>query len=69
MSDVIEPNVLTIERVLNDPSASYWLKDALKQAFDRDPVDAASDAAILAVLLQNRAEGILQANNTNLNIK
>ena len=68
MADVLEPNVLTIERVLNDPSASYWLKSALEQAIDRDPVDAASDAAILAVLLQNRADGILQSNNSYTNI-
>lgn len=61
MDQLPEPNVLTIQDVLNDPTASNWLKDALRSAMDRDPVDAANDAEILAVLLDNRSKGILQA--------
>jgi len=37
-----------IERVLEDPAASYWLKAALRSALSRDPVDAANDSAVLA---------------------
>jgi AbrB family looped-hinge helix DNA binding protein len=29
----------TIEEVLRDPAASFWLKDALRSALSRDPVD------------------------------
>ena len=32
----------TIPEVLADPAASYWLKDALRSALKRDPVDAAN---------------------------
>ena len=32
----------TPESALNDFSASYWLKDAVRTALDRDPVDALS---------------------------
>ena len=60
MSDKYEPNVLTAERVLNDPAASFWLKEALKAALTRDPIDAASDAHVLAVLLRNIADGVQQ---------
>ena len=48
-----------IERVLVDPAASCWLKDALRSALDRDPVDAASDAEVLAQLLEQRCQEIL----------
>ena len=40
-----------INAVLSDPSASYWLKNALQSALKRDIVDAANDAATLAALL------------------
>jgi hypothetical protein len=45
----------TIDEILNDPSASNWLRDALRKALDRDPVDAANDAEILAAVLAARA--------------
>jgi hypothetical protein len=40
--------------VLADPSTSYWLRDALKSAFQRDPVDALADAELLTALLSQR---------------
>ena len=48
-----------IARVLVDPSASHWLKNAISSSLDRDPVDAANDAAVLSQLLQQRADAIL----------
>ena len=48
-----------IERVLCDPAASFWLKDALRAALARDPVDAANDAEVLARLLDGRCRNIL----------
>jgi hypothetical protein len=48
-----------IERVLNDMSASWWLKNALLAAEKRDPVDAANDAAYLAELLGDVADDIV----------
>ena len=45
--------------ILNDPSASDWLKQTLLQALKRDPVDAANDAEILHQLLERRAEDTL----------
>lgn len=47
-----------IQATLDDPCASYWIKGALRTALDRDPVDAANDAACLAELLAARAEHI-----------
>jgi len=38
---------LEVEQVLSDPAASFWLKDALRSALARDPVDAANDAEVL----------------------
>lgn len=41
----------TPDEVLSNPCASYWLKDALRSAMRRDPVDAAGDAGLLADVL------------------
>lgn len=40
------------ERILNDPSASYWLKSQVRIIKERDPVDALSDALVLVKLLE-----------------
>jgi hypothetical protein len=48
-----------IAKVLQDPAASFWLKDALRSALARDPVDAANDAEILCRLLARRCDEIL----------
>ncbi len=48
-----------IDEVLRDPAASFWLKDALRSALERDPVDAANDAMVLARLLDRRCRAIL----------
>lgn len=47
---------MTPELILADPSASFWLKDALKGALKIDPVDAANQAELLALVLSNRAD-------------
>jgi hypothetical protein len=48
-----------LEEVLRDPAASFWLKDALRSALARDPVDAANDAEVLAQVLDRRCHSIL----------
>lgn len=40
-----------ISWILTNPAASSWLKNALKAALKRGPVDAANDAEHLASLL------------------
>lgn len=45
----------TISEVLADFSASHWLKEALRSALHRDPVDAANDAEILYSVLAAKA--------------
>ncbi|MCK5934080.1 hypothetical protein SAMN06297251_10887 [Fulvimarina manganoxydans] len=42
-----------------DPACSDWLKDAIRSALERDPVDAANDAEILADLLAKRCNSLL----------
>jgi hypothetical protein len=51
----------SIDEVLADPAASFWLKTALRSALCRDPVDAAHDSEILAQLLEQRCNAILSA--------
>jgi hypothetical protein len=42
------------EEILDDPAASDWLKEALRSALERDPVEALNDALLLAGLLEER---------------
>jgi hypothetical protein len=50
----------TSTQILADPSASFWIKDALRAALPRDPVDAANDAQVLAQVLDARCEEMLK---------
>jgi len=50
----------TIDEVLATPSASFWLKLALRGALARDPVDAVNDADLLAKLLDERCRRVLR---------
>jgi len=43
-----------LNTILNDPSASYLLKNALRSATRRDIVDALNDAETLLAILQDR---------------
>ena len=45
---------MTLKEILADPGISYWLKDAIKTAYERDPVDALHDAHWLIKLLSER---------------
>lgn len=47
-----------IAQILLDPSCSFWLKNALETALQRDPVDAANDAELLAKVLGDRAKNL-----------
>ena len=43
-----------IQAILEDPAAPDWLKVALTEAIERDPVDALNDALLLAQALDDR---------------
>jgi hypothetical protein len=47
------------EEILDDPAASDWLKEALRTALERDPVDALNDALVLAGVLEARLRVVL----------
>ncbi len=42
--------------VMEHPQMSDWLKDAVRTALDRDPVDLLSDLEMLEILLRPRAQ-------------
>lgn len=45
--------------VFNDAAASNWLKGALREALQRDPVDALNDALVLAAVLESHLREVL----------
>jgi hypothetical protein len=64
-SDKLVPDV---EQILADPSASFWIKGALRSALERDPVDAANDADALAKALSRRCNRLLGTNHIGTNM-
>lgn len=48
-----------IQHLLDSPSTSYWLKSALRTLLERDALDAASDAEVLAEVMGTRLKEIL----------
>lgn len=44
----------TKEEIVNNPSLSYWVKDAVKTVDERDPVDALRDITILKSFIENK---------------
>lgn len=51
-----------INEILSRFDTSFWLKDALSKALQRDAVDAANDAELLYELLEERCKLILKNN-------
>ncbi|MGB8421380.1 hypothetical protein HHL24_35395 [Paraburkholderia sp. RP-4-7] len=45
-------------KICSDPSASYWLKEAIKALLKRDPVDAVNDSEVLAEIMRARLSEI-----------
>ena len=58
-----------IRKILNGPGVSKWMRLALSTALTRDPVDAANDAALLAMVLDRRAQEIATQAMADLAIK
>lgn len=50
------PSPWTIDDLLVDPAVSFALKAVLKVWEERDPVDAANDARLLAEVFERRAD-------------
>lgn len=55
----VAASALTVDEVMQDRSASQWLKTSLHTALERDPVDALNDALVLAGLLEDRLRAFL----------
>jgi len=55
------PSDNALKTMVNDPTHSSWFRNALLAALDRDPVDAANDAGLLALVLDKRAAELLAA--------
>lgn len=54
-----------VDLVLSDPSTSFWLRENLCRALDRDPVDALADAEALTQLLHKRLSTMLECSPTD----
>jgi len=59
---------LTAEEILADPAASFWLKETLRSALSRDPVDAANEAVALARALDFRCRILLDDHSNGCNL-
>lgn len=50
-----------IDWILAHPGMSVWLKEALRAALERDPVDILNDLEILDYLLRARSDALIHA--------
>ena len=48
---------MTEREILNDPSASYWLKRLITSTKERDPVNCLNDLDVLRAILEARIDG------------
>lgn len=55
-----------VTALLQDPTASYWLKAALRSALAREPVDVANDAEVLSALLARRCQRKLSCSGRSI---
>jgi len=56
------------EAILVDVSASDWVKDALRSALERDPVDVLNDAETLVKALRENLDDIHRLVNDFMNM-
>ena len=61
--DIVAAAERRICDVIDDCSASHWLRGAARAALGRDPVDAANDAKVLHELVDVWSAAILVAEN------
>lgn len=47
------------ETIINDPAASFWLKEQIKESANRDILDVLNDVDILRSILTIRHEAII----------
>ena len=47
-------------KIMNGYATSFWLKQTLASALERDPVDALADAEALARALREHCDNVLQ---------
>lgn len=58
---------LNENKILSDPATSYWLRDAIKAAWNRDLLDAMRDAETLAKLLRERFDAACKSTRCETN--
>ena len=59
MSDTKTPNATQLKNdLINDPSIRFWLKKAITDLEDRDPVDALNDVVLLKRFCELRLKDI-----------
>lgn len=49
-----QENLIVDADIINDPSASFWLKEQIVKSLDRDPIDMLNDIDILVTLIKAR---------------
>jgi hypothetical protein len=63
VNDALAALQTRLAEISADQAISYWLRDSVLSAIERDPVDAVKDAEILLEILQLRVSVILDAEN------
>lgn len=64
MSPIGPKDFPAVHEILADPAASFWLKESLRTALTRDPVDALNDADVLVAVLDRNVRAALEGHRS-----
>jgi hypothetical protein len=69
LSDRVLEAHARITATIAHPATSYWLRRALIDALERDPLDARADAFLLHMLLRELVNATHEANELDLELQ
>lgn len=58
----------TPTEIMDDPTTSYWLRRALEDTKNRDPIDAYDDVSVLFEICKDRLTRALQSSVSRENV-
>lgn len=49
-------NIIIEDEIINDPTASFWLKEQINKSLERDPIDMLNDIDTLTAIIKSRID-------------
>lgn len=59
-AELLKASEMWIDWVLSSPNASEWVRNAVRTAMHRDPVQVLNELEMLNILLRSRCESLIE---------